>query len=437
MLSDEHLLFSYQQDFGKILTGSPAFICIPPNTQTLQEIIKFSSHACISLTIRGNGMSQSGQSLAEEGGLVIHMQNFNQLSSIERNCVWADVNCSWHDVTAQTALINKVPPVLPYNGNLSIGGVLSAGGIGASSFKYGAVVDNIEALEVVCANGDAQRVDKSSPLFYSCLAGQGQFAVITRACLKLHRVEKNVRTFMLLYIDKKTWLSDMERAQESVDYIEAFCTPAPLGAKLGTEGRVPFAHWFYALHLSVHFDEQAPPLPRNLNPGFLEHVQDETLVSYLHRHDGRFSAMRASGAWELGHPWYECFLDRSYFTTHLDSILARLPLFYANIVQCVPIVNLYSPNFLMLPPTDKVMAVMILNPGIVSAFIPAALATIAALDKQLLPHGTRYLSGYLGENVDKTYWENHFGARYSEWLNNKKLFDSKAILSSLLFKNIL
>ena len=328
--------------------------------------------------------------------------------------------------------------LLPYNCNLSIGGVLSAGGVGASSFKFGSITAHVEALEVVLANGEVQVVDSQSQLFQACLSGQGRFAVITKACIKLRRCKKQVRTFFLVYLDKEQWLHDLSELNDKADYIESFCSPSIQGAKLVADKRIPFAQWLFATHVSLEYENTAPEftaLSKNIKPWQLIHKQDESIHSYLHRHDSRFEIMKITGQWELLHPWYECFIPSNVIASTLDEILTEIPLHYATVLQIMPIANQQQTGFLMLPKTKDFFAFMILNPGVNPVLLPSCLQAMDALDARFLKQGgKRYLSGYLGRDLPKTYWENHFGTLYKDWVGLKKKFDAHHVFSSYLHR---
>ena len=237
-------------------------------------------------------------------------------------------------------------------------------------------------------------------------------------------------------MEKEQCLSDLQEFKKSADYIEFFCSPSIQGAKLSEQGRRPFAQWLFALHISVEYSDDAPELISlnpNANPWKILHTQDETSETYLHRHDSRFNAMKVTGQWALQHLWYECFVAADLLVTNLDELLVSLPLYYATVLQLVPIANLQPKGFMMLPDAEDIFAIMILNPGLPQAFVPGCKDTIQALDAQFLSQGgKRYLSGFLGDTITMDYWKSHFNSHYDEWEKLKKQYDPKMIFRSLL-----
>lgn len=437
MLRDEHMLVSYAQDFGKITHSTPTAVCIPSSLNELQRLMHFAHQNSLPISIRGNGLSQNGQSLPVKGGVTVHLEKLTNVLDHEQTAIWVEANASWASLLATSLQHSQLPYVLPYNCNLSVGGVLSAGGVGASSFKFGSVISHVKTLEVVTADGQVQIVDKQSPLFDACLAGQGRCGVITKACINLRPCGKQVRTFFLVYLEQDQWLHDMRELKKEADYMEVFCSPSLQGAKLMGDKRLPFAQWLYALHVAKEYDDLAPEfsdLGKGLKPWKLLHTQDETINSYLHRHDSRFEGMRVTGQWDLLHPWYECFIPSSILVNNLDGLLGQLPLYYATVLQVVPIARQPQTGFFMLPEAEEVFAVMILTPGINEKLLPGCLQTIDTLDALFLQEGgKRYLSGYLGDKLSSNYWKKHFGSSYDSWMNLKQQYDPHHIFRSHLY----
>ena len=436
LLRDEQTLAFFSQDFGKLIQSLPSAVCIPKTIDSVQTIITYAYQQKLPVTIRGNGLSQCGQSLAVPGGLILSMQNFTKPLDVVGDTIWVEANTSWSDLIAVSLQLNQAPFVLPYNCNLSVAGVLSAGGIGSSSFKYGAINAHVAALEVIDGQGVKQIIDKNSPLFNACLSGQGQFAVITKACIQLRPVLSHVKTFCLVYSSQEQWFEDIDKIKDKADYMELFCSPSIQGSKLKEGKRVPMAQWLYGLHFSLEYEETEPELNdviANLKPWQVINIQEETISSYFLRHNSRFEVMKMLGQWDLIHPWYECFIGTSVLKKNLPDLLQQLPIHYASLVHVVPVAK-QKADFLMMPDEDSVCSLMILNPGVPGVLKDSCLQAIQDLDACLISKGgKRYLSGFLGMDLSPNYWSNHFGEQYYSWQDLKKQFDPVGIFSSKLY----
>jgi len=434
VLSDEHTLALFSQDFGKIISSSPVAVFSPDHIELLQTFIKYASKNKLPVTIRGMGLSQGGQSIPIEGGITLTMQHFIKTHKIVDNSIWVEANARWCDILDRTLPYQLAPAVLPYNCNLPIAGVLSAGGIGSSSFKNSTITTQVQALEVIDGRGEKRIVDEQSPLFEACLGGQGRCAVISKACIRLNPVSPQVKSYFLVYNDMEQWFQDIETAKEHADYLELFCSPSPQGAALYGDDRKPIADWLYGMHVSYGFKQKSPGLKGSLKPQKILHSHEESIRSYFLRHNGRFTAMKETGQWDMIHPWYECFLPESIIKNKLAEILKQLPLYYANLVHIVPIAK-PSVGYTMFPDSESIYELMILNPGIPAPLKQGSLQTIHALDEQLLMmNGKRYLSGYLGHPVNEDYWKRHYGSRYDQWIHLKKEYDPFSIFTSSLFQ---
>jgi FAD/FMN-containing dehydrogenase len=434
LLSDEPSLVTYSGDFGGLRHSRPAAVFSPPTTQALQQVLAYANKNGLPVTLRAHGLSQCGQTLPVAGGLTLHMDRFRTVHEQDDAVVWADANANWSDLLAATLPNRRVPYVTPYNANLSIAGLLSVGGVGAASFRHGVAAAHVDALEVVTADGEVQRVDGASPLLQACLAGLGSFGVITKAAIRLRPCGRQVRTFSLAYLDKEQWLKDLTVLKGRADFIETVCSPSVQGTRLTPKGRQPFAEWLFALHASFEYDDEAPELAGlDLAPWKVTHRQDEPMDSYVLRHNSRFDAMKLTGQWELQHPWYECLVPQHVLLDALDDLLDTLPLYYATVVHLVPIAKRQPAGLFMAPDEPEFFSIMILTPGVPPALVPGCLATVAALDARFLARGgKRYLAGYLGSDLPPDYWKAHYGAAYRTWLDLKARYDPKGIFCSAL-----
>jgi hypothetical protein len=437
LLNDEPSLVSYSSDFGRLTHLKPAAVFSPPTTQALQQIVAYANANNLPVTLRANGLSQCGQTLPVAGGLTIHMDRFCAVHEPEDTFIWVDANATWATLLAATLPMSRVPYVIPYNTNLSIAGLLSVGGVGAASFKHGVAASHVDAVEVVTANGEIQRVGADSPLLHACLGGLGHFGVITKAAIQLRPCGRHVRTFFLAYLDKEQWLKDLTIFKRRADFIETVCSPALQGTKSTPKGRQPFAEWLFTLQVSFEYDDKPPELAGlgdEIRPWKVSHCQDETMEAYLLRHNSRFNAMKLTGQWDLQHPWYECLVAHDVVLAELDDLLNSLPLYYATVIHLVPIARREPAGFFMAPDEPEFFSVMILNPGLPPALVPSCLEVIKALDDRFLTQGgKRYLAGFLGWDLPPSYWETHFGSKYKTWLDSKKRYDPKGIFCSLLY----
>ncbi len=251
---DQETLDSLGTDFGRLVRKVPSMVAVPAVAQDVQTMVQLANEEGWTVSTRGASHSQSGQSLSD-GGILLDMQGLNKIGAIEEDSVWVDAGVVWDDLVESTAARGLMPPVLTNNLNVTVGGTVSMAGLGVASHRYGIQADNVLALEVVTGVGDLVQCspEENRELFDCTRCGLGQFSVITRVKLKLRRVLSNVRTYYLLYDDFGSLMEDQTRIlhKQKFDFVEGWCAPCVQGLKTFGEAKVPFAEWFYPVHLTV------------------------------------------------------------------------------------------------------------------------------------------------------------------------------------------
>jgi cytokinin dehydrogenase len=197
-------------DFGGLASAMPAAVVRPASADDVASAIRAAALTPhLTVAARGNGHSVAGQAMAE-GGLVLDMRSLAapsrraQMQLVVqcpdggggRRC-FADVpgGALWEEVLHWAVDNHGLAPAswTDYL-RLTVGGTLSNGGVSGQSFRYGPQVSNVAELEVVTGDGERRVCSPSShpDLFFAVLGGLGQFGVITRARIPLHRAPQAV-----------------------------------------------------------------------------------------------------------------------------------------------------------------------------------------------------------------------------------------------------
>lgn len=440
------ILKAAREDFGHLTEGGGIAVILPNSLTQIQELLLYANEQNIKVAIRTGGLTQSAQSIAVNNAVTLDLSHLHRITNF--SCDAAVLSCepatTWREVIATTLTANMLPYVLPYNLDLSIAGVLSVGGFGAASHKYGACITHVNGMKVVTSDGSLRYCNPQeySDLFNHVLAGVGRFGVIAEVEIPLRVCGSHVRSYYLLYDDMHAWLADQHHLSklENIDYLEAFCSPLMQGSYVSKQIRQPLSTWFYSLQVSVEYNAPQTPNDRHIlsNLHFWRHLatDDTVIAEFCARTDSRLAQLRHSEAWQQTHPWFETFLPANSITDLLPKILAELPptlggghhLHFMNTRQL--------PTNLMAPTTEQAIALTILPPGIAQQHLPTVLASLHKLAQWTREAGgKRYLAGWLGDLTDITvdYWKQHYGEHYQTWLNSKIHFDPKNILQSLLF----
>ncbi|HKN47260.1 MAG TPA: FAD-binding protein [Candidatus Polarisedimenticolia bacterium] len=439
VLDDQAARDGQSGDFGRMIRRLPAVVVRPAATGDVAAVIRYARKHGAPVATRGEGHSQTGQSLTD-GGILLDMTSLDRILSIDNTALAADCQAGvkWERLVHGTIPQGLVPPVLTNNLGVTVGGTISVAGLGVASFRHGTQGDNVTEIEVVTGTGDVVVSSETTEreVFDTVRSGLGQFGVITRARLKLRPCLPRTRTYFLLYDDLSAYMRDAQSAieQDRFDFIESTCVPCPQGFRVTAQGTEMFAAWFFPMHVTVEFDPQSPPDDRarlaGLSPYRHVHTEDRDMIGFAHRLDPLFAVWKRIGNWTMAHPWMETVLPWAAASRFISQVLAALPptALGGGHVLLWPCRGTVSrvPLF-MYPPTSLVIGFGIL-PGVPPDLLPQAKLRLNAMsDLSMAAGGKRYLSGFI--EFDRPRWKQHFGPRWDDVCRLKKTYDPDGILN--------
>jgi cytokinin dehydrogenase len=446
-LTGPEILDSAAGDFGRLASGECRAVLRPASAAAVAAVVRFANEHHLGLTPRGRGNSQSGQSVSS-GTACLDLGGMREIEVAPgRDQVRCGAGVSFRELANRCAEVGTIPAVMPLNLDLTVGGVLSAGGFGSTSHAEGLVVSTVRSLDVVLGSGQTVTTTPAleRPVFDAVLGGLGRCGVVTQAELALRPLRRLVRTYFLLYDDLTCFLEDQARlrADRRCQHLEGFCSASVQGMRLAEGGgRRPFARWFFGLHLGFAHDGTPPDegaALAGLRHRELLHVEDADAREHATRFDGRFAAMKATGAWEQPHPWIEFFVPLKAARELIPAVLEALPMFLGDghRLSVLHLDRADLPALLMTPeeqgPAEPVLAFAILPVGVAPPLLPKALEALARVHQLLVSHGARrYMSGWLFQ-PDAAAWRAHFGEHHGRWEAARRSFDPQGVLRSALF----
>jgi FAD/FMN-containing dehydrogenase len=199
-------------DFGYHIYRSPIAVLKPKSVDDVIRIISYANKRDLKVAMRGQGHCLYGQSQVD-GGIIIDSSTLSAISVRGNKALDAQPGALWGDVTKAALDHALTPPVLPDAMMLTVGGTLSVGGMGETSYRFGAQVDHTLELDVVTGAGEFVTCspERSGELFRMVLAGLGQCGIIVRARLRLTQAPKYVAIRTLMYDDMDVFLADQAR----------------------------------------------------------------------------------------------------------------------------------------------------------------------------------------------------------------------------------
>lgn len=432
LVTDPATLATFADDFGHVVHHTPIAVLKPGSVDDIVRAVRFCLEHRIQVAARGQGHSTGGQSQVQ-GGLVIDSSTLNAIEHIGTNYVQVQAGLRWIDLIAKTIPLGLQPPLLTGFTGLSVGGTLSMGGIGATSFKVGAQVDNVIELDVVTGEGLLVTCSKSElPLLYNAvLGGVGQYGIIVRAKIPLVSVAAMARSYVINYTDAPTFFGDMNRLTQGgkIDAVYALIAPNPSGG------------WVYQVNAVKYFAASSPPNDAdilaglNFPPPALMATTTDTFT-YDTSVDQLIALLGSLGLTAIPHVWGDVFIPASRTESFVQSTLATLTpadLGPAGFILLFPIRNTFSRELAFrLPLEENVFLFDILTSGLPTdtGYVPTELAKARALlDRARAIGGTLYPIGSIPLTMSKADWIAQYGPIYPVLKIAKALFDPARILT--------
>ncbi|QFG26050.1 FAD-binding protein [Actinomadura sp. WMMB 499] len=278
------------RDFGGIVERAPARVVRPGSAAEVAGALREAAADGLDAVPRGRGHSTFGQSLTE--GVSLDMRGLAGVHAVrtgDDGTVHAVVGAgtTWREVLDATLPYGLAPPVLTDHLDVTVGGTLSAGGVGGTSHRHGPAAANVTSLEVVRPGlGTVECSPGVRPeLFDAVRAGLGRHGVITRAALRLVPVPDRVLCCTIPCRDA----ADLLRVQRTAraEHVSGQAKPADGGG------------WRYEAKAVLH--DGAPP------PGTTE-TEELSYLDFADRLRPDVAELVALGEWARPHPWGMVFL---------------------------------------------------------------------------------------------------------------------------------
>jgi cytokinin dehydrogenase len=427
LVLDEAALSEAGDDFGHIVHAIPRAVLRPGSERDVQRMIGFANREGLTLSMRGQGHSTHGQSQAE-AGIVIDSRSLASIEVVSAEAAVVGPGARWVDVLAAALEQGLTPPVLTDFIELSVGGTLSGGGIGGATQQHGLQVNNVLELEVV--TGQGARVTCSprrhAALFRAVLGGLGQLGVIVRATLALVPAPAQVRVYQLFYTSLPTFLADQRLAVASgrFDYLEGQALPQPGGSIQ------------FMLEAAAYYTPPETPDDASLLAGFTPLagstvIEEHGYFDWANRLAPLIAELRATGAFDLPHPWFDVFLPDGGADAYLADVFANLvPEDVGGPILLYPFRRVAALGTLVaLPRTELVFLFDLLR---FAAPDPAGVARLVAENRTLFEGaralgGKRYPIGSIPFSAAD--WAEHFGDSFPALAALKARHDPNNVLT--------
>ncbi|MEU9993875.1 FAD-binding protein [Streptomyces sp. NPDC050848] len=410
-------------DFGRMVRQSPAAVLRPGSAEDVATMVRYCGERGVKVAGRGQGHSTNGQAQVP-AGLVIDLGSLDSVE-IRDNTAVVQSGARWSTVVRASLPQGLTPPAFTDYLELSVGGTLSAGGLGGQIGHHGTQVDNVLELEVVTGEGELTTCSPTErpDLFRAVLGGLGQCAIITRATLALVPAPRSVRFYVLTYPSVAALTArEAELIREGrFDYL--------IGqARLTPDG------WTYFIEAAAYDASAADDARLTDDLGHTSaEVQDVDYFDFLNRIAPTMELFKSLGEWARPHPWYDSLLPASTVNDVVTETLAGLKsgsLGTSAVILLYPILTAKCRTPLPVMPDEELAYLFSLlktaSPGADSAEEMVA-ANRVQYDATVEAGGRWYPIGSVPLTTED--WIHHFGAFWPEFQAARHRYDPDGILT--------
>lgn len=212
--------------------ANPGLVLMAESPAQVAEAVAFARQQPVPLSVRSGGHGIHGLS-TNDGGIVIDVSRLNEIAILDesRKLVRAGAGATWGKIAQRLAPLGWAMSSGDY-GDVGVGGLATAGGVGWLVREHGLMIDHITAAEIVLADGRILRADhEQHPDLLWAIRGAGaNFGVVTAIEFEAYETENVI--FAVISLDAtdtagvlQQWGSYMEDApRELTSFINL--TPA-------------------------------------------------------------------------------------------------------------------------------------------------------------------------------------------------------------------
>jgi FAD/FMN-containing dehydrogenase len=186
-----------------IRSGRPGLVIQPANAGEVTTALAFARRQDVPLAVRSGGHGISGRS-TNDGGIVLDVGRLDTVEVIDRASrrVRLGPGARWGNV-ARALAPHGLAISSGDSGDVGVGGLATAGGIGLLVRRFGLTIDHVVAAEIVLADGRLVRADAEHhpDLLWAIRGAGGNFGIVTALELEADELSDVVFSTMAFTAD--------------------------------------------------------------------------------------------------------------------------------------------------------------------------------------------------------------------------------------------
>jgi len=363
LVTDKPSLLTFAEDYGHWVHRAPLAAFAATSAQDVSALLKTAyasrskgSDWAFQVVNRGGSGNTNGyaQPYCGAAQVVLDLTAINQ-TSVSKNFLlpstaWVGAGANWESFVIATRDQGLRPTVVPDYLGISVGGIVSIGGLGGDAARVGPIVNQILAAQIVQPDGDIEVVSFGSPYFAAMKGGMGNFGVFIKFQFILTKQEPVTRVFHVLvptfsamsvasrYVINNGfgYIADTIQAfgvaNDRVSISQSVAPEAQLAAVNNSVNRITANGKRYVYYLEFLVRGSGNDLPtvpqvqrffgNRVNPDLIFYTDYDTFSWDNRLEINTIPFLVSIGAWQAPHPWGVFNFDATAKTeSYVDNYL--------------------------------------------------------------------------------------------------------------------
>jgi FAD/FMN-containing dehydrogenase len=198
----------------------PALVVQPTGAADVRNAVDFARERELLVAVKCGGHSPGGKSTCD-GGMQIDLSRLRGVRvAREARVAYVEGGSLLGELDHETMALGLVTTAGTVS-HTGVGGLTLGGGFGRVARRFGLALDNVQAVEIVTADGELRRASaqENPDLFWAVRGGGGNFGVVTGFEFGLHPMQREVVAGAVVF--------PFERAKELLAFYGEYSSAAP------------------------------------------------------------------------------------------------------------------------------------------------------------------------------------------------------------------